>query len=478
MQPRFHPTLLGDGMAVEAHNCRLKNGKLVPLRNPSIVTMSEVRYENGISSLDRVHSMHIWRKADGTFSFLLFPGMTWSAPGNVADDRLARLIVSGETGESFRGEDGNTKMNTPVMYVLTEDTQETLQVLIARNPLSAPYVKRMEETPLDDSRKYTRFFVTWVDEFGIESPPSAASLLENGESEELEYLDGDKVDLWITAGDIPTNATNIRVYKVATGVENGSIFFVREIEASYFAGGAHVSIAVKDTDLGETMPEIEAPPADLMCIHNVPGAFYVGFSPSMPKTVCFSDIGLLYSWPMAYRYDVADNIVALAVTSNNVFALTDGTPYVLSGTAPESMTATKIASSAACVSQRGVCVYGNMVYFASNAGLMMISNNSDEGTLCSNLTEKIFTKDQWQALNPLSCVMGQCNGVLHLFFLLNDGTRKSFSIDLKESADAVTTHDEYARCICVDDKTDSMYYIRDPHVASVEPSGDDEQEGE
>ena len=184
---------------------------------------------------------------------------------------------------------------------------------------------------------------------------------------------------------------------------------------------------------------------------------------SAPKTVCFSDIDLPYSWPIAYRYDVADNLVALAVTSNSVFALTDGWPYVLSGTAPESMSVAKLAGPAACVSPRGVCVYRNAVYYVSNVGLMTIYNSADAGTVCANLTDKIFTKDQWLALNPSSCIMGQFDGALRLFFRdAEGGARDGLVIDLLDGpAIAVTTHDEAARCLCTDNAADKLYYVRE-----------------
>ncbi len=253
------------------------------------------------------------------------------------------------------------------------------------------------------------------------------------------------------------------MYKVITGTETGRSQFVAEADATFESTWTNgIGVKVKDEDAGEVMPDIEAPPSDLSCVLDVPGAFCCGFSPSKPKTVCFSDVDLIYSWPTAYRYDIRNNIVALAVTSNSVFALTDGWPYVLSGTAPEGMTATKLAGPAACVSPTGVCVFRNAVYFASNAGLMTIYSDADAGTVCQNVTDKMFTKEQWAAFNPSSCVMGQHDGALFLFFTLADGTCKGLTIDLNENAAvAVTTHDEAAKCLCVDEREDRMYYVRE-----------------
>ena len=461
--PRQHPTQLADGMATKAHNVRLKTGKLVPLKEPKLVSGVALLKENGLTDIAEAKSIHAWKKQDGSVEFLLFPGITWMAEGNVADDERTRVVISGETGV------GENECE-PCVY-MRENGVRTIHRLV-KEALPVLHVTRTSEVALDDNRRYTRFFATWVDKYGYESPVNAPSKILDASNNvwvdgDLEYLDGDNVS-WKFAedadADIKSAAKKIRIYKVVTGTDEGRIQFVKESVVTNdiwdpSAGGG--AVQVKDEDVGEVMPEIEAPMADLGCIHDVPGGFYVGFAESNPKTVCFSDVNLLYSWPVAYRYDVKDNLVALAVTSNTVFALTDGWPYVLSGTAPESMTVAKLAGPAACVSPRGVCVYKNAVYYVSNAGLMTIYNSADAGTVCANLTDKIFTKEQWAALNPASCTMGQFDGALVLFFTLPGGARKALTIDLLEDATlAVTTHDEVAACLCVDNKTDKLYYVR------------------
>lgn len=461
IQPRLHPTLLGDGMAVRAHNCRLKNGKLVPLREPSALEGVQIYRENGLPDEAYVSSMHIWHDTDGRFALLLFPDVTWSAPGNVADDNLTRLIVSGKTGEPFRDETGKQHADSPVVYVRVGSVRAKKRTVIAKNALPAPLVRRDTNEDLTSAKLFTRFFVTWVDAYGMESPPSRESLLSDGTDDDLVYNDGDPVAIRIQ-GTLPINAESVRVYKSLAGLEgDGRAQFVVEIPRADLIGGKEFTFTVADADAGEIMPEIESIPADLICIRDVPGGYYCGFAPSKPKTVCFSEIDMLYSWPTAYRYDVASNIVALAATSNSVFALTDGWPYVLTGTAPESMTVAKIAGPAACVSPRGVCVHGNSVYFASNAGLMVIANDANAGTVCQNLTQKIFTKDQWAEFNPSSCIMGQHDDALYLFFTLPNGERRRLIIDLAESADAVTTHDVNATCVVVDDREGRMLFIKE-----------------
>ena len=408
---------------------------------------------------------------------MLFDGITWVARGNVADDELTRLVISGETRVVAENYDG---FFTPVVYLRNEKNEKTVVPLWKSAATFAPRVARISKEELGENRRYTRFFVSWVDGYGMESPISEPSRVNTDFADnpggvenvsgaydmDLEYNDGDTIRLWTSLSGMGSDlnpAKKVRIYKVVTGTEEGRIQFIKEVAYADLAEMDYpqVDFTVKDEDAGEILPNIEAIPKDLYCIQAVPGNFYCGIAKSLPKTVCFSDVDLIYSWPVAYRYDVEDNPVALAVTGNTVFVLTNGSPYVLTGTLPESMTVTKLGSPAACVSQRGVCVYRNSVYFASTAGLMCIGSGSD-GTVCQNLTDKIFTKRQWQEYNPSSCIMGQHDGALHLFFTLPDGAHKGLVIDLTENASvAVTTHDEHAKCLCVDDATGKMYYIRE-----------------
>lgn len=466
ISPRTHASLLADGMAVTAHNVRLKNGKIVPIRNPRMVDDVPLLLENGLSEVADARTMHAWKRRDGSVEFLLFPGITWMAEGNIADDERTRVVISGDTGESFTDEKGKEWKNTPVVYMRDPGTGAAFPHVLSKRALAPAKVARADGSPpLDDANKrYTYFFVTWVDAFGYESPVSSPSLVQkDGEWEEgdLEYNDGDSVS-FEKIENLPDEAESVRVYKVVTGTEEGRIQFVAERKPELAREG--FAVTVKDEDAGEVMTEIENPLPDLRCICDVPGAYYCGFSKTHPKTVCFSEVDMLYSWPVAYRYDVRDNVVALAVTSNTVFALTDGWPYVLSGTSPGGMTVSKLAGPAACVSERGVCVYSNAVYYVSNQGLMTIYNSADAGTVCQNLTDKVFTKDQWLALNPSSAIMGQFDGALFLFFTKLDGEHYGLVIDLTETANSITTHDEIAKCLCTDNKTDKLYFVREEGV--------------
>lgn len=510
IQPRVHPSLLADGMAVKAHNCRLKSGKLVPLKQPSRLDGAVIRLENGLDNISNARSLLLWSQK-GDKEFLAFPGLVCMAEGNVADDEYSRVFITGDTGI---GENGIE----PCVYLSNEQSNSIIRHPIAKEPLAAPRVRLAAGGLSDtDNTRYTRFFQTYVDRYGYESGVSEVNatysqtcsvsdgwtITVSGETvecvkndehvvaklscavlrysgddvssadiyvdEDFEYNDGDSVIVdalkedEVPAGggsvSVPASGYKRRIYKVITGLETESIQFIAEFSSDPW--GQH-TVVVKDEDAGEVLTEMESAPRDLKYMMFVPGGYYVGFSASHPRTVMFSEVDIPVDWPIAYRYDIKDNIVGLAVTSNSVFVLTDGFPWILSGTSPSTMTATHIAGPAACVSERSICVYKNAVFFASNVGLCSIYNDANAGTVCTNLTEKTFTKDQWQAMNPSSCLMSQYDGALFLFFTLEDGSHKGLVIDLAEPlATAVNTHDEASSCLCEDNETDTLYFVRD-----------------
>jgi len=464
IQPRVHPTLLADGMAVTAHNCRLKNGKLVPLRKSSIARDIMIHMENGLTSVADAKSLYAWKhtQTDGTVmtDFLAFPGIVDFAEGNIADDDYDRLFVTGQTGVTFTDENGVDRYDAPAVYFYSRSSNAIFRRTFCKTVLDAPTVSTTGTLSDGKTVYYVQFFVSWVDANGYESGLSAPSKT-GGKTAPIALNNGMSVSFGAMQN-VPQDARKIYVYATAAGTSentDGIQFFVERTVAEATEPGGFSAAFVPDR-LGEAEPGIESPPVDLSGIQFVAGGFYAGFSRSSPHTVMFSDIGTVTSWPIAYRYDVKDNIVALATTSNSVFALTDGYPWVLSGTAPESMTVAKLAGAAACLSARGVCVLRNSVYFVSHEGLMAIVNDASAGTVCVNVTSKAFTKEQWQAKNPEKCVMEHHDGALYLFFNDVKDRKPGLVIDLSEGADAITTHDEPARCLCRDDRNDRLYFVR------------------
>lgn len=446
IMPRVHPTLLPDGCAVKAHNCRLYSGKLSPLRQPLKVSGKRIRLENGLDKIANASSLYLWRRGDNIEEFLAWPGIVNVAQGNIADDALDRIFVTGQTGI------GGSGHNYPCAYISSSTGSSFTRHSLVKTALAAPVITVEAGEPSDANNiRYTVFFQTWVDAYGYESGVSEPS-------DEVEYNDGNEIT--VAAINAPAGAVIRRIYKVVTGSASETVQFVTE-QSVTGSGFLDKTVAIKDEDAGEVMPSMVSPPVDLSWMTYVPGNFYAGFSAARLRTVMFSDVNKPTSWPDAYMYDIRDNIVGLAVAGNTVYALTDGYPWALSGSAPESMTPTVLSSPQACVSARSICIMDGAVFYASQDGICMLSASSDYPVLVPVITEKYFSKREWDSLNPSSCIMDTYDGALHAWFTLDNGLRQGYVIDLGEGVSAITTHDEQAKAVLYDANSDGLYYVRE-----------------
>ena len=440
--PRAYPTLLPDGCAVKAHNCRLKSGKLSCIRQASKVTSIRTYLEGGLTKIGDATTLYLWNRYAGD-CFLAWENTVKVAQSNLADDELHRIFVTGATGI------GTTGQNLPCVYIENTGGTSFTRHPLTKTPLAAPDVT--VGTPSNpDNIRYTRFFQTWVDEYGYESGVSEAS-------GEKQYTDGDEVDIAALAA--PTGAVARRIYKVVSGTQTESIQFIVESSVSAFTFPAINNLAIKDEDAGEVLPQLVSPPDDLSWMTFVPGGYYVGYSPSKPRTVMFSDVNRPSSWPMDYQYDVHDDIVGLAVVGNTVYAFTKGYPEAFTGTAPESMSPSILSSPQACVSDKSICVLDSAAFYASEDGICMVSPTT--GTTVSVITEKYFSKREWEELNPSTCLLSTYDGALFAWFTLDSGVRQGYIFDIKEGASALITHDEEAKALFYDVRSDSLYYTRE-----------------
>lgn len=502
--PRTHPTLLPRGCATVAHNCKLKNGKLVPVREPIAIAGKKVNYEAGLNSIGDARTLYLWKLRNGTSEFVAWKSNDIDVTeGNISNDSYSRLFVTGTTGVGDNGTD-------PIVLMKSEHSNSIARHSLVKEQLDKPIVILDDGCNADPTNtRYTYFFQTWVDRYGYESGVSDAGKLyvqkyrkvittaQNGVNTSTEwyqnydtttplttaptsddlmgleiigttqttlddtlvattfygietgYNNGDSIILH-PLSKVPHDAVARRLYKVVTGSQTDNIQFIHEAQLRNVD-----LVIVKDEDAGEVIPMIEPPPTTMRGIQFVPGGFYAAFRTDKPKTVMFSDVSVPTSYPEAYQYDVRDNVVALAVTGNTVYVLTDGSPYAFTGTAPEAMTSSALKGPAACVSKKSVVVKNGVVYFASNEGIATISQTLYAGPETNNITEKIWTKEQWKALKPETCLIGVYDGALHLFF-----EKTSYILNLNDGTAALTSHDEKTACICVDESEDELYFVR------------------
>jgi hypothetical protein len=99
------------------------------------------------------------------------------------------------------------------------------------------------------------------------------------------------------------------------------------------------------------------------------------------------------------------------------------------------------------------------VFYASADGVCMLQDGVSTVTV---VTAEIFSKREWAALVPSSCIMASYDGALHLWFRESpDLFARGYIINFSDGKAAVTTNDEVAKAVCVDPVTDKLYFVRE-----------------
>lgn len=440
--------MLPENGALVAHNCRLMSGRLEPLREPG-TDNRRVNFEGGLNAIGDARSLYLWHKGEES-EWLAWAGRVRVAPSNLGVDRHRRLFVAGETGYRQVDEAGVAHENAPVLFMARE--RGYIKYPLIKAALPKPDVGVVNAPDDGKALRYTYFFQTWVDSYGYESPVSVAS-------DEVVYNDGQQIRVGeFLLTDAYKAAVKRRIYKVVTGTESESIQFVTEQEriGNRFLEGFFL---VKDEDAGEIITEIEAPAWTLGDVLWMPGGFYAGVDWSDKRTVCFSDVNMPYSWPTGYRYTVKDDIVGIGLVGNTLVVLTDGSPWVVSGTLPEAMSVTSLSSPYACVSADSICTLGGTLFYASHGGIYGISEGS---TSVQPVTKGWWTSEAWEMMRPETCRMVAHDHALFLWFTAEDGSTQGYVVDFLAGGGikAVTTHDEPAGALFEDVANGTLCYVR------------------
>jgi len=238
----------------------------------------------------------------------------------------------------------------------------------------------------------TSYVYTFVSAYGEEGPPSEASTV-------LTTDDNREVTLSNLDTSSPKSNTNLslkRIYRSNTGSNTTAFQFVKEIPLAT----ASTTDDSDNDDLAEVIPSYYwiGPPDDdtstypdgpMQGLTALPNGIFAGFT---GKRICFSEPFLPHAWPVSYRITLEEEIVAIGAAGNGVIVTTKGTPYLIAGTDPQSMSAIRIESGQACLKKESLVDMGPYVMYASPDGLVMAA-----GTDVRVATEGILSPQQWQA---------------------------------------------------------------------------------
>lgn len=309
----------------------------------------------------------------------------------------------------------------------------------------------------DETIVYTSYVYTFVNDIDEESAPSDPS-------ETVKRNVNSSVEV-TTPTTVPTGLDDYgiqkkRIYRAVTG-STGTVYrFVAEVDLS----DAEFTDNLSDEELGEVL-ETEGwdlPPNDLRNILALPNGIMVG---SSGNQLCFSESGHPHAWKVANRLPTDTDIVALGNVDTTVFLGTQSHVYTASGTAPDAYSMSKPGSPHACTSRRSLAYLTNVgVLFSGPDGIML----SAGATQVENLTAMIFTREQWQALDPTS-ILGIAHDETYYFFWDNGIDKGGYALEPGPNGFGLITLGMHATALYTDPVEDKLYLVLDEYE---EPTDD------
>lgn len=296
----------------------------------------------------------------------------------------------------------------------------------------------------------TSYVYTFVNDLGEESEPSLPS---------LTVLRPDGVSVTVeTATSVPSgfaadyNVVTKRIYRAATGSSATAFRFVAEIplDQPFYVD------TLTDTQLGEVLQSDDwaLPPDDLEGILALPNGVMVGFRRNQ---LCLSAQNHPHAWPIANRLNTDTYIVGIGNIDTTVVIGTKSFLYVAGGNDPANYSMSKFEVPHAASSKLSFAyITGLGVVFSGPQGLMVCSGPGS----VANLTQSIFTLEQWTALNPESIVSVSHNDIYFMFWEAGSN-RGCYAVDLRSTGFGIVEMAFHASAAYVDPIEDVMYLVLD-----------------
>jgi hypothetical protein len=244
------------------------------------------------------------------------------------------------------------------------------------------------------------YVYTYVNSLGEEGPPSSPST-------SVPIIDGQSVLL--SGLSIPPtigyDITLMRIYRTNSTEAGTEYQFVSEINVSHTYTDSTASL-----DLGEVISStsFDPPPSEMQGITTMPNGMMVGF---VGKQLYFCEPYHPHAWPAEYDQAVDYDIVGLASFGNSVAVLTEGWPYVMTGSHPRNINIRPVKVNQACLSKESIATDRDRVYYASPDGIIELGVNG-----IRNVTSDLMDKADWATYSPSTLVAEFYEGRYYGFY--------------------------------------------------------------
>lgn len=321
---------------------------------------------------------------------VLDTGLYWLSNQNFVT--YARIFGNDPTELTLIAGDGTPKWTNTAIGLGSAPYPQALRELSVPAPTNAPSVSL---TTNGSGTEGERFYVqTFVNDRGWESapsPPSNALTCKIGSIVAISGLGAPP------AGNYGLTGRRIYVTQPGEG-EDSDYFFLKEIAVASTtttdnAESRGALLATYDGTVGSSwLP----PPVNG---HSIIAMWNGMHGMLSDKYLFLCEPDAPYAWPFKYQKSLRSAGVALGKWAQNLVVLTTAEAIIYQGLDPLTLAPLPSSIDSPCLSAAGVVSMGDGVAWPSNEGIAWVGDSGYR-----NLTQFIFTSDQWQAMDPTSIV--------------------------------------------------------------------------
>ena len=208
--------------------------------------------------------------------------------------------------------------------------------------------------------------------------------------------------------------------------------------------------SILDEDLGDTPTN-----ADWTCPSNLQGIVSLRngvFAAYSNNTIYFSVAYQGHAWPEAYAIPLDYKIVGLGCFGNTLVICTTANTFLCIVSNPESVILIPMQEACACVSAQSIVSMQEAVVFATDFGLVKITNNG-----ISRITAGILSERAWRRLVPSTIKACVWNGQYLMFFDSPELPYSGCVIDLSDLSTGIFGLSQKISCIRKDDYSSDVY---------------------
>jgi hypothetical protein len=428
--PRTGPTQLDASQAQIAVNVRETSKELKSWKKEVF------EYTPNYTNVQTIYKLY--NTPTGTYKWLEWTTDVDIAVGPVGDITESRIYYTG---------DGTPKKTNWALATTsgagTKPFPNAYYNMGVLAPAAAPtLVKTGGSGTVYENRAYVYTNISTFGSVKEESAPSPAGTISTVEPNATVTVSG-----FSSVAVSGYNITSRRIYRSVTGSGSVVYAFVAEISVAT-SSYADTVLAI---NLGGTLESLyyTEPPSTLQGIVAMANGILVGFTGNQ---VWFCEPYLPHAWPSNYMMTVNDEIVGLGAFDSSVVVLTKHQPFVITGTSPGGMSQVKLPMMQPCVSKKSITTDQYGILYASPNGLVSIASGSQDV-----ITTALYTREEWQALNPSSLVSKVYNN-LYIGFYTTGGVTKSIVI-ARGDIPPLFILDYSASAIFVDHQNANIYVV-------------------